>query len=190
MPSDSTPLPALGQQVRLRAADLSVICSVAASDARALTLSGPIEHPGGPAEVIFAHARGVTCLSGELTVAAAGNRFAVERSQLLEQRRETFRVPVSGRTAVTREDGTMEYFELKDLSVEGARVLSGTPMKLGEPLSLVLTLNGRDLGVSGRVARVDEGGYGIRFDQLARSDESLLNRYLVEQQRERVRTRD
>lgn len=189
MSSESIVLPASGQPVRLRAPGLAVICVADDSDAARVTLSGAIEHPGGPAELVFAHPRGVACLSGELVLGANTSEFLIQSCRPLDQRRETFRVGVIGSTQLTRGDRSVYEVDLKDLSPQGARVVSATAMELGEPVTVALHLDGRGITVTGRIVRVDDRGYGIRFDPLSPGDDDRLSRFLTEQQRRRVRVR-
>lgn len=187
--SEPIVLPASGQPVRLRAPGLAVICVASVSDADRVTLSGAIEHAGGPAELVFAHPRGVACLAGELMPGAPTSEFRIQGYRPLDQRRETFRVGVTGRTRLTRGDRGTDEVDLKDLSAQGARVASTTAMELGEPLTVALDLEGHEIVVSGRVVRVDDRGYGIRFDPLSPGDDDRLSRFLTEKQHRRVRVR-
>ncbi len=189
MSSESIVRPAAGQPVRLRAPGLAIICVADVSDDDRVTLSGAIEHPGGPAELVFAHPGGVGCLSGELTSGERTSEFRIHAYRTLEQRRETFRVGLTGRTRLTRGGESTYEVHLKDLSAQGARVVSMTAMELGEAITAALDLEGSEVTVTGRVVRVDDRGYGIRFDPLSPGDDDRLSRFLTEQQRRRVRVR-
>jgi hypothetical protein len=190
MSRDSIVLPLAGQQVRVRAPGVSLVCSVVTSDAHRLVLSAQVDHVDGPAEVVFAHSLGVACLTGHLVPLASGSEFRIDGITPLEQRRTAFRVGIAGPVRLTRRDGSVQDAELKDLSVEGARVLSSAATPLADPVTVVLTLPDGELTVTGRVARVDDRGYGIRFDPLSRADETRLSRMLTAEQRHRVRVRD
>ena len=86
----------------------------------------------------------------------------------------------------------MTEFDLRDLSVGGARLLGPTRLDADEPVSVYIALGEEVVEISARVARVDVHGhgYGVRFVALAPAVENRISRYLTAEQRRRVRARD
>ena len=106
------------------------------------------------------------------------------------QRRDAYRVTVSGRARVQRASGETTEFELRDLSVGGARLLGPTRLDPDEPVTVEIPLGEEVVELGARVARLDVHGCSVRFGALARAVENRISRYLTEEQRGRVRPRD
>lgn len=106
-----------------------------------------------------------------------------------EQRRGTFRVGLDHPVLVRRGGSGAVHARLRDLSIDGARLMGDLELRLGEPISVALSLDGDGLELSGRVVRVGDLGAGIRFDALKPVEESRIARFLTEQQRRRGRPR-
>lgn len=99
-------------------------------------------------------------------------------------------MPLSGRARVRRASGEATEFDLRDLSVGGARLLGPTRLDPDERVTIEIPLGEEVVEVSARVARLDVHGCGVRFGALAPAVENRISRYLTAEQRRRVRTRD
>ena len=110
-------------------------------------------------------------------------------SSSFEQRRDAFRVGMTGRARVQRSSGESAEYELRDLSVGGARLVGGVSLELDETVTIVFSVNEEAVTVAARVVRLDAHGCGVRFGQLARALESRISRYLTDEQRRRARPR-
>lgn len=107
-----------------------------------------------------------------------------------EQRREAFRVGLSGRARLQRATGETLEYELRDLSIGGARLVGGIGLEVDEDVTIALELHDEELTVAARVVRLDAHGCGVQFGRLARALETRISRFLAEEQRRRVRPRD
>ena len=106
-----------------------------------------------------------------------------------EQRREAFRVGLSGRARVERAFGETAEYELRDLSVGGARLIGEVRLNLDETVTVTVGLDDEELTVAARVVRLDAHGCGVHFSPLARAVESRISRFLTDEQRRRGRPR-
>ncbi len=107
-----------------------------------------------------------------------------------EQRRGTFRVGLTAAAVVRRGDGgTAARAQLRDLSIDGARLLGELELRPGEAVTITLELEDDESALSGDVVRVGELGAGIRFGALRPADESCIARFLNDQERRRGRPR-
>lgn len=106
------------------------------------------------------------------------------------QRRDAFRVGLSGRARVRRAHGATAEFDLRDLSVGGARLIGGPPLELEEELTLAIGLRDEEVVVTALVVRLDAHGCGVRFDPLPTAVENRISRFLADEQRRRVRPRE
>jgi c-di-GMP-binding flagellar brake protein YcgR len=106
------------------------------------------------------------------------------------QRREAFRVGLPDKAIVQRAFGETASFELRDLSVAGARLVGASRLELDEPVTITLGLHDDEVQVTAVVVRLDTRGCGVRFGPLTPAVENRIGRFLAEEQRRRVRTRD
>ena len=88
-----------------------------------------------------------------------------------------------------RASGEATEFELRDLSVGGARLLGAMQLELDEPVILEIGLGEEVAKLGARVARLDEHGCGVRFGPVSPAVENRISRYLTDEQRKRVRPR-
>ncbi len=111
-------------------------------------------------------------------------------SSAFPQRRDAFRVGLSGRARVRRALGELAEFELRDLSVGGARLIGFKPPDLEESITLEIGLHdGEVVTVEGRVVRLDAHGCGVRFTALPAAVENRISRFVTDEQRRRGRSR-
>ena len=106
------------------------------------------------------------------------------------QRRDAFRVGLAGRARVRRASGETAEFDLRDLSVGGARLLGPTDLEGDERVTIEIGLGEEVVEVCAHVVRLDVRGCGVRFGGLAPAVENRISRYLTDEQRRRVRARD
>jgi c-di-GMP-binding flagellar brake protein YcgR len=105
------------------------------------------------------------------------------------QRRDAFRVGLSGRARVRHGLGETAEFDLRDLSVGGARLIGDSSLELDERLTLAIGLDDDVVEVAAQVVRLDARGYGVHFRDLTPAAESRISRWLTDEQRRRVRPR-
>ena len=110
-------------------------------------------------------------------------------SSPFEQRREAFRVGLSGRARVERGSGETAEYELRDLSVGGARLIGDVRLRLDETVTMVVGLHDEEFTVPARVVRLDAHGCGVHFGPLPRNVENRISRFLTDEQRRRGRPR-
>lgn len=106
-----------------------------------------------------------------------------------EQRREAFRVGMSGRARLQRARGEAAEVDLRDLSVGGARLIGGPRLELGESVTIAIGLREKEVLLPARVVRLDEQGCGVHFEAFAPAVENRISRYLTDEQRRRGRPR-
>ncbi len=106
-----------------------------------------------------------------------------------EQRREAFRVGMSGRVRVGRAGDDSAKFELRDLSVSGARLIGDVRLDLDEMVTIALVLQDEEVTLTARVVRLDDHGCGLQFGSLPRAVENRISRFLTAEQRRRVQPR-
>ena len=106
-----------------------------------------------------------------------------------EQRREAFRVGLVGVAHVRRRSGEVLSFELRDLSVRGARLLGAATLDVDEALEIELPVGEERIVVAARVVRCDAHGCSVRFHSLSNAPESRIARFLTDEQRRRGRPR-
>ncbi len=106
------------------------------------------------------------------------------------QRRDAFRVGLSGRVRLQRASGELQELSLRDLSVTGARLVGGLGLEIDEPVTITFALGDEEIELSAHVARRDPHGCGLRFGPVPRAVENRISRFLTEEQRRRVRPRE
>lgn len=147
------------------------------------------ESAAGTAELIYSHRRGVISLSGALApLTREMATFTIESEQRLEQRREGFRVVVSCPAKVTRADGTVLEARTADLSVRGARFICAAVPEAGEPLRISLMIGERLIALTGTAVRLEDNAFTVHFDDMKPVVDDQISRFLMAEQRRKVRT--
>lgn len=63
----------------------------------------------------------------------------------------------------------------RDIGIGGLYMTTNAKLEIGTPLSMTMTINTKEVSLSGVVVYTDPGhGVGIRFNNLSPEDESLL----------------
>lgn len=106
-----------------------------------------------------------------------------------EQRRDAFRVGLAEPARIHRALGEVAEFEMRDLSVRGARLSGGVRLDLEETVTIEMRLDGEEVAVAAQVVRLDAHGCGVDFRSLTPAIENRISRFLTEQQRRRARPR-
>ncbi len=86
-----------------------------------------------------------------------------------------------------RAQGRTVDFDLRDLSVGGARLIGSAGLELDERVTF--GLGGDCVEVAAQVVSLDVRGYGVHFRALTPAVENRIGRLLTDEQRRRVRTR-
>lgn len=188
----SITLPFAGQEVRLRLADLDVLCEVLTRDEERLMLAVALDRAAdADAEVVFSHPCGVVSLVGTVAPGAECAAFRIASQRTLVQRRDAFRVPLVTPARLRLPGGGGDDDEVQattvDLSVRSARVLTSAQVEVDDCVTLELELDTAVLSLPGTVVRRDDGGFGMRFDPLSRAVDDQLSHFLTAEQRNRMK---
>jgi len=183
-------LPNAGSRVRLRTGDEDRLVDVAETS-EATVILAVAGLPGGAATLVFSSPRGVVALTGELAPGEHRSTFTVQDQEWLEQRRQTFRLAVGCGMTVRRDDGTKIEGTVTDLSITGA-LLGEAAEDLRIDEHVEITIEARQFGdvkVSGTVVRLDGPRRAVHFDPLPANAQSLIERFLADEQRLRLQRR-
>jgi len=67
----------------------------------------------------------------------------------------------------------------RDIGIGGLYMITNTPLEVGAPLFMRMSIGGEELGLDGVVTYTDpDHGVGIRFQSLSEKNEALLKREL------------
>ena len=67
----------------------------------------------------------------------------------------------------------------RDIGIGGLYMITNTPLEVGAPLFMRISIGGEELGLDGVVTYTDpDHGVGIRFQSLSEKNEALLKREL------------
>ncbi len=133
--------------------------------------------------------------SDRLKGSSSGNDVLGMDSTRHEQRRTRVRTPVDVDILVENGDGAPERYEIVDLSSHGMCVRGRRRLPVGQTLSLMLSIEGREVQATGEVVWKDEpdplpdGGskMGIRMVISDAQHRAVLEDYLVQADRARPR---